>query len=297
MKRFFALMLLAAPMPALADIDVFACEPEWAALARELGGDRVSVDSATTPFQDIHYIQARPSLLSDFRRADMIVCTGAELEIGWMPVLLRRGGNADVQPGKPGHFLAYEFVEMKGVPDTVDRSKGDVHAYGNPHIQLSPHNIAKVADGLAGRLAEVDPEGAAYYRQRHADFSGRWQAAIEDWERRAARLSGMQVVTHHKSWIYLIEWLGLEKVGTLEPKPGIPPSSSHLAQLLKRLEDKDVRLIIRSAYQPERASEWLSERIGAPYTVIPQTVGATEDANDLFDLFDAILTRLEEASK
>lgn len=292
-----ALWLASTPVMAADPIRVFACEPEWAALATELGGDRVDVYSATTGLQDVHYIQARPSLIARYRSADLVICTGADLEAGWLPLLARQAGNPRVAQGQPGLLLAAEFVPMLEVPVSVDRAGGDIHPYGNPHIQLDPRNIARVAAALAPRLMEIDPDGRDVYRGRLEDFEGRWAASLADWERRGKSLSGMGIVVHHRSWVYLEHWLGLVELGSLEPKPGIDPSASHLAELLAGLEAGGLSLIIRSAYQSKRASDWLSSRTGAPAVVLPQTVGAVPEADDLFSWFETILDRLEAVSR
>lgn len=279
--------------PALAKLRVFACEPEWAELVKIIGGNRVEVSSATTGHQDVHYIEARPSLIAKARRADLIVCTGAELEIGWLPLLLRQAANPDVKPGKSGFFEASEFVELLEVPTKLDRSQGHLHVDGNPHIQLNPNNIGRVAVGLAKRMAALDNGGAQMYAQRHAAFAAKWKEAIREWEREAAPLRGLRVVVHHRSWVYLYDWLGLKEAGVLEPKPGIPPSASHLARLVNDLEGTDIDLIVRSTYQNSRPSEWLSRRTGAPAAILPHTVGSTEHAKDLFKMFDSLIEKLQ----
>lgn len=274
-----------------AGLRVFACEPEWAALATELGGERVVVTSATHAEQDVHYIQARPSLISQLRRADLLVCTGAGLEEGWLPMLLRRANNPAVQPGRPGHLLTAEHVPLLGVPEQVDRGQGHIHAAGNPHLQLDPRHIARLAPVLAGRLAALDPDGAALYRARLADFEGRWAAALAGWEARAARLHGLRVVVHHEDWLYLAAWLELEIVGKLEPLPGVPPSSGHLARLEAGLAGRPPAAILRTVYQDPRPADWLAARTGVPVLVLPHTVGG--EVGDLQALFERIVTALE----
>lgn len=283
--------------PAQAALNVFACEPEWASLARELGGDKVTVVSATTPDQDVHYIQARPSLISQVRRADLIICTGADLEVGWLPLLLRQGGNPKVQPGQDGFVDASSAVQLLEVPSSVDRSQGDVHPFGNPHILLDPRNVAKVAALLATRMEKIDAADAAYFRQRAQDFDARWTKALARWEPLAKPLNGMSIVTHHRSYVYLDHWLGLEEVGSLEPKPGIEPTTGHLAELLDHMKAKPVKAIVRSVFQDSRASDWLSSRTGIRAIVLPHTVGSVTGTDDLFGLFDVILARLNEANK
>jgi len=264
----------------------------WASLAEEVGGDHVDVHSATSAHQDVHYIQARPSLISKLRRADLLICSGADLEIGWLPVLLRKASNAKVQPGQVGHIDISKFVPMLDVPSRVDRSEGDIHPYGNPHIQTDPHNIARVAAVLSQRLQRIDPEEAAYYRDRASAFADRWKKAIARWEERGSSLRGMKIITHHLAWVYMAHWLGIEVVGHLEDKPGIPPTAGHLSDLLAGLEQQSVELIVRATYQSARPSEWLSERSGIQAVVLPHAVGATKEAKDLYSMFDDMVDLL-----
>jgi zinc/manganese transport system substrate-binding protein len=297
LQLLLLLLLLACPVSARgAELRVFTCEPVWAALVQELGGDRVQAESATSPLQNVHAIQARPSLIAKLRRADLLVCSGADLEVGWLPVLLRKAANPAVQPGRPGHLEVARLVPMLGVPASLDRAEGDVHPYGNPHVELDPRNLLPIARELSARLAQLDPAGSDAYEQLRDSFLARWQDALTGWEERAAPLRGMRVVTHHGSWIYLAGWLGLVEVAQLEPKPGIPPSARHLASLLEQLQREPVAAIIRSPYQSERPSAWLSERSGAPAIVLPHAPGGVEEARDLPGMYDAIVTRLLEVS-
>ena len=287
-----AIILLLTPLVASADLDIFACEPEWAALATELGGDKIKVSSATNALQDPHYIQARPSLISKLRRADLIVCSGAQLEIGWLPMLLRKGNNPKVLPGSPGFLEASQYVKRLDVTLDSDRSQGDVHPQGNPHIQTNPHNILLVAEAMTERMVQLDAGNAGSYQQNLSDFRQRWTVAIANWEQRASVFKGKRVIAHHKSWIYLETWLGLVEVATLEPVSGIPPTANHLGSLLDRFGNKGADFIIRAPFQSEKASRWLSERTGIPAVLLPLTVGGTEQASDLFTWFDDIINRL-----
>lgn len=283
---------LTAADTAFADLRVLTCEPEWAALVQSLGGDAVTVNSATTGLQDPHRIQARPSLMARARRADLMVCTGADLEIGWLPLLLRQASNAKIQSGQPGHLVASDYVAMLDVPTRIDRSAGDIHPYGNPHIHLNPHNITRVAEALTVRMAELDPQNGDLYRRRHDEFQTRWIEAIQRWEEHASALRGLRVAVFHKSWVYLFTWLGIDEVATLEPKPGVPPSGAHLAEVLARLASEPVRAVVRAAYQDDRATQWLTERTNIPELVLPFTVGGNEEAADLFALFDTTVSQL-----
>jgi zinc/manganese transport system substrate-binding protein len=292
----FTLLIAAMQVSNAAEaaLDVFTCEPEWVALAEELGGDRVKAESATQGLQDPHYIEARPSLISRVRKADLVICTGSQLEIGWLPMLLGKANNRAVLPGKDGFIEASSYVTKLDVPDRVDRAQGDIHAQGNPHIQINPHNIARVAKVLGERLQILDPGNAAEYASRLADFLDRWNVAVARWESMAAPLRGKRLVAHHKSFVYLEEWLGLSELATLEPLPGIPPTSSHLADLLDMLgkDGTGADFIIRESYQNPKASEWLSRQTGISAVMLPMTVGGSPQATDLFTLFDDILQRL-----
>ena len=297
MNRHTFLALLAAPLvlfaaPAHAALRMFACEPEWGALAQELGGSLVEVSVATSALQDPHQIQAKPSLIARARNADLVVCTGAELEIGWLPVLLQQSGNAKVQPGQPGNFAAADYVRKLEIPTQLDRSQGDVHAAGNPHIQTDPRNIAQAAVALAARLQQIDAANADQYAKAQVDFSQRWQQAMARWSTRAAPLKGVPVVSQHKAFVYLYDWLGLKEVAVLEPKPGVEPTASHLQGVLATLKAAPARMVLYSAYQDARPSEWLSKNAGIPVVKIPFTVGGTDGAKDLFSLFDDTVTRL-----
>ena len=301
MKRIFhiatALLLALGAQAAQADLKVLACEPEWGALVKELAGDKASVYVATTGLQDPHHIEARPSLVAAARNTQLVVCTGAELEVGWLPVLIRQSGNTAIQPGRPGNFEAAAFVRKLEVPERLDRGDGDVHAAGNPHIQTDPRNIALVAEPLARRLAELDPANAAVYQARSADFLARWKAAIQRWDKEAAPLRGVPVVVQHKAFPYLQQWLGLMEVAVLEPKPGVEPTSAHLSAVLAGLQAKPAKMILRAAYNDGRGAEWLADRTKLPVVVLPFTVGGNEQAKDLFSLFDDTVQRLLKGAR
>ena len=292
--KTLVLMSLLLPLSATAELRVFACEPEWSALAAEIGGERVRASSATHALQDPHYVEARPSLISQVRKADLVICSGAQLEIGWLPMLLTKANNPRVLPGKQGFIEASSIVRRLDVPDSVDRAQGDMHPQGNPHIQMNPHNIARVAGVLGQRLAALDPEHAQDYAAGTEAFLERWQAAIKVWEERARPLAGSRVVCHHKSWVYLEDWLQLREVATLEPVPGIPPTAAHLSALLNELgsDGSGAEMIIRSPFQSAKASEWLQQRTGIPAVMLPLTVGGSDRAQDLFSLFDDVIERL-----
>ena len=281
-----------AALPAAAALNVFACEREWSVLAQELGGDKVSVYSATTALQDAHRIEARPSLIARIRSTDLLVCSGSELEIGWIPLLLTQSGNPRVQLGNPGYFEASQYVVKLEIPKVIDRALGDLHPGGNPHIHTDPRNIARVAQALEERLAQIDPANAESYRSRAKSFLGRWQAAIARWEQQAAPLKGVPIVVYHKDFSYFINWAGMREAGSLEPKPGIPPTPSHLAELIDQMKRAPAKVIVYSPYNSPQAAEFLSTRANIPTVMMPFTVGGTDKAKDLFGLFDDTIGRL-----
>lgn len=285
------------PWPALAALNVFACEPEWASLAQELAGDKAVVYSATTALQDSHRIEARPSLIARMRSAGLVICSGSELEIGWLPLLLTQSGNSRVQPGSPAFIEAAQFVVRIEVPKVVDRSLGDIHPGGNPHIHTDARNVAKVAAVIAERLAQLDPANATVYKSRAASFQERWRVAIERWERTGAKLKDVPVVVFHRDFSYFIRWLGMREAGSLEPRPGIPPTPAHLAGLVEQLKRAPAKAIIYSPYNDPRAAQFLSERTGIPAVMLPFTVGGNEKAKDLFALFEETIALLLAVTK
>jgi len=291
-----AALLTLWAVPVQAALKVVACEPEWGALAQELGGNLVDVSVATTALQDPHQIQARPSLVARVRNADLVVCTGAELEVGWLPILLQQSGNRRIQPGQPGNFAAADFVSKLDVPASIDRSHGDVHAAGNPHIQMDPRNIAKVAVALTDRMQQVDPSQASLYAQRGTDFARRWEEALRGWTVQAAPLKGVAVASQHNGFVYLYDWLGLKEVAVLEPKPGVEPTVSHLQTVLSTLKARPAVMVLYAAYQDPRPSEWLSRNAALPAVKVPFTVGGSEAAADLFGLFNDTVARLLAAA-
>ncbi len=286
-----SLLSLASPAHALR---IFACEPEWGSLAEVLAGEDATVYVATHARQDVHRIEARPSLISKVRRADLVVCTGGGLESGWLPVLLQRGSNPKVQSA-PGLFYAADQVDRLEVPQDADRSKGDLHIGGNPHVHLDPHRILTIAEALRGSLAAVDPDNAVSYARRFEDFATQWRAATARWEEHASVLRGKRVIVHHAQWVYLNEWLGLVQVGSLEPLPGLPPTTRHLSSLIDAMERDPAYAILRGGYADPKPSEWLAKRTGICPLSLPYTVGGSEEAKDLFSLFGTTIDTLLSA--
>lgn len=283
--------------PAQAAVKVLATSADWAALTTELGGDKVDVYRATTALQDVHTVEAKPSLVARARTANLLVANGADLEAGWLPVLVRESGNAKIQPGAAGYFEAASAVRLVDVPVRLDRALGDLHAQGNPHLQLDPRNIAAVARALTARLVAIDGANAAYYESRGKDFQSRWATALARWSAQAAALKGTPVVVIHRDQRYLSLWLGLQELAAIEPKPGVPPSAGYLSGLVTKLAASPPRMILRNAYNDPKAAEWLAQRVHVPVVTLPFSVGGTPGAADLFGLFDDTLSRLLAAAQ
>ena len=287
---FLAALIFAAN--AHAALSVFATVPEWGALVQELAGDKAKVYVATNALQDPHHIEARPSLIARARGADLVVATGAELEIGWLPLVLQQAGNARVQPGTPGYFEATAQVGLLDKPAKLDRAEGDVHPQGDPHIQTDARNYLPIAAALSARLAQLDPSNASFYQQRQQQFADKWKAAVARWEQQAAPLKGLPVVVQHKAFTYLINWLGMREIAALEPKPGIEPTTAHLSEVLATLQRTPAKMVLRAAYQSEQASQWLAQRTKINVVTLPFTVGGTDGAKDLYSMFDDTIARL-----
>jgi zinc/manganese transport system substrate-binding protein len=287
-----AVLMVAGVLPAHAALKVLATTPDWGALTTELGGERVNVYVATTALQDVHRVEAKPSLVARARSADLVVATGAELEVGWLPVLIQESGNSRIQPGAAGYFEAASALKLLEVPSKLDRAMGDIHPQGNPHVQLDPHNIAAVAHALTAKLSALEPAQSAYYAARGKDFDARWSEAITRWESKAAPLKGESVVIMHRDQAYLCHWLGLNEVASIEPKPGVPPTASYLGQLVNKLTGTPPRLILLNAYNDAKPANWLSARVHAPAVVLPFSVGGSPEAKDLFGLFDDTINKL-----
>ena len=284
-----ALLFMLCANTAYAKLNIFACEPEWAALTQILAGDTAKVYSATTAQQDPHHIQARPSLIAKVRRADLLVCTGAELEVGWLPLLLRKSSNNKIQPNQPGYFMAADQVALLEKPAVLDRSLGDIHASGNPHIHLDPNRIQQIAKALTARLIAIDPSNNLHYQENLQNFTREWQHAISRWEKHTQPLRDTPIVVSHNSWVYLEQWLGLNRVATLEPKPGIPPSSKHLSKTLAQLKQNPANMILYADYQNDKSARWLSQKTGLPVIGLPFSPAANEN---LIQWFDRLLDQL-----
>ena len=282
--------------PSWAKLQVFACEPEWGALANIIGGDQVHVFNATTGLQDPHHVQARPSLIAKMRQADLVFCTGAELEIGWLPILLNKAGKTSVQPGELGMLFAADYVNKLEIPVVVDRKQGDIHSSGNPHIQLDPRNFLPVARELASRLTRLDSKSTPIFAGNLESFEKSWQKSIDRWQAAASDLRGRKVVVYHRHWSYLLHWLGMVSVADVEPKPGVPPSAKHLVDTIMVIEQKNPFAILYSSFAITGPVTWLQQNTEILAVELPATLGSVPGTDTLPAFFEVIVGRLNDAA-
>lgn len=293
-----ALAVGLGPAPAHAALRVVTSIETFADLARRVGGDRVEVRALSRGSMDPHFVEARPNLQVALNRADLLVHVGLDLEIGWLPPLVVAARNPRIQLGQPGNLDASAQIEPLDLPTTkVDRSMGDIHPRGNPHYWLVPDNADIIAGEIAARLKQLDPAGAAAYDANLAAFRKQLAARRDAWQKQAAPLRGLKVVTFHKSWSYLSRWLGLVEIGYVEPKPGIPPPLSHVAQLVGQMRAQGAKVVMLESFYSRNTAEVVARQAGGRLAVLPSDVGATPDASDYFRLVDEVLRLLAEAAR
>ncbi len=283
-----------APCEGHAVVRVVGTLPDFAQLAEELGGERVEADSLILGTEDCHFVDPKPSHVVRLHRADLLVFIGLELESGWLPPLLTQARNTKIQPGEPGYLDASTVIDAKEVPVNIDRSMGDLHSGGNPHYYASPLEMKKVAEAISARLMELDPEGRSVYESRLNTFRAKFDRKMKEWAAAAAPFKGKAVVEYHKSWIYVIDWLGMKSIGALEPKPGIPPSPSHVTQLLMRVRSKNVAFVFQSVYQSSRLARVFASKSEARLLLLPSMVGSYPEIKTVWDKWDYMIAMLTE---
>ena len=296
-RSVVVLTLFAAAAPAHAALRVVSSIPTLGSLAKEVGGDRVDVVSLGKGYQDPHFIEPKPSLMVELNKADLLLYVGLDLEIGWLPPLVLGSRNPKIQNGELGSLDCSRAIPVLDVPTTkIDRSMGDIHPLGNPHYWVPPANAKIIAKEIASRLGQIDPEGAATYQKRLADFEARVDAAEKSWQPLIAKVRGEKVVTYHQSWTYVSHWLGLTEIGYLEPKPGIPPDPQHLLRLIQAMRADKVKLLLVEDFYNRNTAQLVATKAGAKLLTLPTDVGATPEVKTWFDLVKEILTRLSAAS-
>jgi zinc/manganese transport system substrate-binding protein len=280
----------------IAVLHVVSSIPTLGSLAKEVGGDRVSVESLGKGYQDPHFVEAKPSLMLVLNRADLLLYVGLELEIGWLPPLVLGSRNPKIQNGELGSLDCSRSIPVLDVPTTrVDRSMGDIHPQGNPHYWLPPGNAKIIAKEIAQRLSQLDPEGASAYQKNLAEFNAKVDAKLKEWQPLVTKLRGTRIATYHKSWSYVSAWLGLEEVGYVEPKPGIPPDPAHLVSLIKVMRGEKASMLFMENFYNKTTAQLVAEKAGAKLLVLPTDVGATPQLKTWFDLVDAVLKEIGAA--
>ncbi|MDI7267327.1 MAG: metal ABC transporter substrate-binding protein [Myxococcota bacterium] len=291
-----SLALLAVPAPAEATVKIVASIPDFAQIANEIGGERVETVSLVRPTQDPHFVDARPSFAVDLAEADLLIYAGAELEVGWLPPLIRAANNSRILPGQIGHLNVATVVPLKEVPPgTVDRSVGDVHPLGNPHTWLDPRNGLRVAIAITQRLKALDAEGAAVYEARLRDFARRLGERMQGWQERLAAFEGTRVIVYHKSWIYFLEWAGFRESAAIEPLPGIPPADSDLTALVGAQRSAGIRLVVGETFYPSDRVQYVAKELGIHALSLPAMVGGAPGCSTYIDLIGCVVDRVIEA--
>jgi zinc/manganese transport system substrate-binding protein len=277
--------------PAFAKFNIAATLPWIGSIASEIGKDKVRITSFVKPTQDPHFVEAKPSMILDVRKADILMYNGMDLEIGYLPVLVESSKNPKIQTANPGNFDCSKFIEPIEIPTVVDRSMGDVHPQGNPHYQLSPKNILRVAEGMAEVLSRADPENASFYLKNFSSFKQRLQEKQKEWS--AIPLRGKKFLAYHKFFEYLASEFGFEIIGYIEPKPGIPPSAGHIGKLIEMIRKTKPDGILSLSYYGQKEVNFLSQKTGVKSIIVPHDVGETEKVKDWFSLMDQVLKSLE----
>ncbi|MGB7291385.1 MAG: metal ABC transporter substrate-binding protein [Thermodesulfobacteriota bacterium] len=280
---------------AIAKVKIVASLPDFEAIAKEIGGDKVEVKSIAKGYQDPHFVDAKPSFIRDLNRADLLIYQGLDLEIGWLPVLITGSRNSKITSlSSPGRLDASTLISnILEVPRTrIDRSMGDIHPFGNPHYMLDPRNGILVARGIAERLGQIDPENASFYEDNFKQFADQLVKKIRVWEAELAPFKGTKIVAYHKSWDYFANWAGFDEVGWIEPKPGIPPTPSHVAQLIENMKNQNVKVVIAESFYPQKTARIIAEKTGSEFLVVPSSVEAREGIDTYPQLFDTIVNEL-----
>ncbi len=290
---FYALVTTAAH----AKIKVVTTLPDLASLAREIGGDKVEVSAMAKPTEDPHFVDARPSFVVQLRSADVLIDGGAELEVGWLPPLLQNARNPKLEVGKPGRVQASQGVRLMNVPANVTRAAGDVHALGNPHFMTDPIIAKTVAQHIAQSFAAVDAPNAAFYDANYRKFEAAINAKLQEWGAALLPFKGQSVVAYHDSWVYFAHRFGLNIDLFLEPKPGIPPSPSHLAEVIEKMKTQKIKAIIVEPFHDRKIAEKVASSTGAKVADFAQYPGALPSTDTYVKLIDALVSRLAAAMK
>jgi zinc/manganese transport system substrate-binding protein len=293
-----AALLTGVPARAQGKLNVIATTEDLGSIARDVGGDHIVVDSIAKGYQDPHFVEAKPSFILKLQKADLLVVVGRELEIGWLPPLIQQSRNAKIQPGGEGYLDASSQAKILEIPQgQITRAMGDVHPFGNPHYWLDPENGKAIAMEIVTKLSQLRPSDKAYFEQRLADFTNRLNDAEKRWAATMAPYKGLKVVTYHRSFPNFTDRYGLEVVGYVEPRPGIPPSPSHTLELMQEMKRQSVKIIMVEPYFDLKTPNAIARETGARVVVLAPSVGGTKEVTDYFKLFDYDITSMVAAIK
>jgi zinc/manganese transport system substrate-binding protein len=294
-------LVLSPPKAAAKTLKVITTLTDLASLTHEVGGDKVDVEALAKGYQDPHFVDPKPSFLLKLRHADLLILVGLDLEIGWLPPLITQSGNGTIQPASPGYLDASQFAEILEIPQgAVSRAEGDVHPLGNPHYWLDPDNGRRIAKGIANKLAEMDPSDRAYFQQREQDFEKRLAEADKKWQAQMATYRGRKIVTYHRSWPNFAKHFGLDVIGYIEPRPGIPPTPSHTIELVNLMKRENTKIELLEPYFDVKTPESIASMVGGKVVVMMPSVGGKPEITDYFKLFDydiGILTQAFQQTK
>ena len=304
MKRFLQVFagvmaaVLMGAIPARAQLNVVTATQDLGSIAQEVGGDKIKVTALAKGYQDPHFVEAKPSFVLTLNKADLLIVVGRDLEIGWLPPLITQSRNAKIQPGANGYLDPSTSAKILELPTgQVTRAMGDVHPLGNPHYWLDPDNGRHIAQAIAGKLSQMDPANAAYFKQREQDFESRLTAAVARWKAQMAPYKGLKVVTYHRSWANFADAFGLDVIGYVEPKPGIPPTPQHTLDVINAMKAQNIKIIMVEPYFDLKTPNSIASNTGGRVLVMPPSVGGVPQAGDYFKLFDYDLGLLLAAIK
>jgi zinc/manganese transport system substrate-binding protein len=294
----FVVLLGAQPVFAQSKLNVIATTEDLASIAREVGGDRISVEALARGYQDPHFVEAKPSFILKLQKADVLIAVGRELEIGWLPPLVQQSRNSRIQPGADGYLDASLNAQILEIPTgQITRAMGDVHPQGNPHYWLDPENGKRVAKSIADKFSQLRPNDKAVFEQRLGDFTTRLDAAEKRWLAAMAPYKGTKMVTYHRSFPNFAERFGLEIIGYVEPRPGIPPTPQHTLDLINEMKRQNVKLVLVEPYFDLKTPNAIGRETGAQVLVMPPSVGGVKEVGDYFKLFDYDVNLVVEAIK
>lgn len=296
-KLIIFCFLLLIPLSAFADLDIVATVPDLAAIAKQIGREMVEVTALSLPTQDPHFVDARPNLMLDLNQADLLLLTGLDLEIGWLPVLLTGARNPDIQRGTRGYLDCSQFVDILEVPvEQIDRSMGDIHPGGNPHYLFDPNQAILVAEGITQRMKELDYTNAQNYENNLQSFVQQLQTKIQQWESRLSDYKEVPIICYHKSFVYLSKWLEFNEVAYIEPKPGIPPNPSHVATVMGVAQTRQVPIILQESFYPSNVATLIAQNTSSVLVTLPGGTNFREDQTYI-EHIEQIITLIEVALK